>query len=235
MTLSTTRTSDVEAPRAAVRPMGLLREPVSGLTHLVGAVAALAGTIALLDAADGPTRHLVAFAVYGASLVLLLGASAAYHLVRVAPPTLRILRTLDHLSIFALIAGTYTPICLVPLYGPWGITLVSVLWGTVALGVFVSLFWLDAPRFVTVGIYLVMGWAGVVALGPAVRLVPAATLWLILAGGLAYSVGAIVYARRRPDPLPGVFGFHEIWHLFVLAGAGCHFVAVWGLVGYPAG
>lgn len=209
-----------------------LKDPGSAITHLIGAVLSVMGLVALvtLAARRGTPWHVVSFSVFGASLVLLYTASTLYHSLRVPPRAAVALRKLDHSMIFVLIAGTYTPFTLLPLRGPWGWSLLGVAWGVAVLGIVVKLFWLDAPRWLYTTVYVLMGWMVVVALGPLVRAAPLpATIWLGV-GGLFYTLGAALYASRWPNPWPGKFGFHEIWHLFVLAGSVAHFAAVLQLV-----
>jgi hemolysin III len=204
-----------------------LREPVNALTHGVGVLMSLIGAVVLLVVSTGEPRRLVAFAIYGASLVVLYTASTLLHAVKGRPRVLYRLRVFDHAAIFVLIAGSYTPIALVSLaeVSPaWGWSLFGVAWGFAGLGVLFKLFWLDAPRWLSVVLYIAMGWMAVVALAPMAQALPWAALAWLLAGGLFYSIGAVVYATKRPDPWPGVFGYHELWHLFVLAGSVCHYV-----------
>ena len=199
-----------------------IREPVNGATHLIGLLLAGAGTILLLRMAQGPSE-LVAFGVYGATLILLFGASTLYHTLTVPDRPGRALRTLDHIAIYFLIAGTYTPVALVTLRGPLGWTLLAAVWLIALAGIPFKLFFLDAPVWLSTGTYLAMGYLALVAVVPIARAVSLAGLAWLIAGGLAYTVGAVVYARQRPNPFPGRFGHHEIWHLLVLAGSGCHF------------
>jgi hemolysin III len=210
------------------RVMRRLREPVSGLTHLVGGLLGVVGLVVLLATAAGAGRmdQLVAFAVFGLSLILLYTASALYHLLPLSPAGVARLRRVDHMAIFLLIAGTYTPFCLLALDGGWRAGLLGLVWGLALCGVLLKLFWMGAPRWLSVGLYLGLGWAAVVAAPALFRAIPAGGMAWVLAGGLAYSGGALVYGLKRPDPLPGVFGFHELWHLFVVAGSACHFWAV---------
>lgn len=210
------------------RTKKILREPVNGLTHLAGGVLAVAGLVVLLVGAAGAGRpdQLVAFGVFGASLIVLYTASALYHLLPLSPAGVARLRRLDHMSIFALIAGTYTPFCLLVLEGGWRWGLLGLIWGLALGGVLIKLFWMDAPRWLSVLIYLGMGWIAVIAGPQLFRTLPAGGIAWVLAGGLIYSAGALVYGLKRPNPAPGIFGFHELWHLFVLAGSACHFWAV---------
>jgi len=210
-----------------------LKDPVSALTHWFGAALSLVGLIALVvsGARTGSTWHVVSFAVYGASLIGLYTASAVYHSV---PETESgklnlVLRKLDHIMIYILIAGTYTPFCLVPLRGVWGWSLFGAIWGCAVAGFFLKLFWMSAPRWFSTAIYVLMGWLVVVATYPLLHSVSDAGLLWMLAGGLFYTVGAILYATKWPRLWPGVFSFHEVWHLFVMAGSLCHFFSIYTL------
>jgi hemolysin III len=199
-----------------------VREPVNAWSHLAGLIFATAGTVVLLRLAHSPAQT-VAFAVYGGSLVLLYAASTVYHALPLPPDRLRTLRTLDHIAIYFLIAGTYTPVALVTLHGPSGWALLAAAWVIAAAGIPFKIWWLDAPVWLSTGIYLAMGYMALLAVAPLARAVPPGGLAWLVAGGAAYTAGAIIFSRGRPNPFPGVFGHHEIWHLFVLAGSGCHF------------
>jgi hemolysin III len=207
-----------------------LREPVSGLTHLAGVLLALVALIVLLTRADRADQ-LLAFGIFGLSLVALYSASALYHLLPVSPAATARLRRLDHMTIFILIAGTYTPVCVLALEGGWRAGLLGLIWTLALCGVALKMLWMRAPRWLSVGIYLAMGWIAVIAASAIFRAVPYGGIAWILGGGLVYSAGALIYALKRPDPVPGVFGFHELWHLFVLAGSACHF---WAMLRYIA-
>ncbi len=199
-----------------------IREPVNAWSHFVGLVLAGAGSILLLRLARGAAET-VAFAVYGGSLVLLYGASTLYHALPLPAHRLRPLRTLDHIAIYFLIAGTYTPVAIVTLHGTPGQMLLVAAWSIALLGVPFKIWWLDAPVWVSTGVYLAMGYMSLLAAAPLAAAVPPSGLAWLLAGGVAYTVGAIIFTRRRPDPWPGRFGHHEIWHLLVLVGSACHF------------
>jgi hemolysin III len=205
-----------------------LREPVNGLTHLAAGLLASVGLIVLLakTAREGRIDQLVAFGVFGFSLISLYTASALYHLLPLSPLGVARLRRVDHMAIFVLIAGTYTPFCLLALDGVWKIGLLGLIWSLALCGMLLKVFWMEAPRWLSVAFYLGMGWVAVVAAPALFRAVPAGGMAWVLAGALAYSVGALVYWLKRPNPIPGVFGFHELWHLFVVAGSACHFWAV---------
>jgi hemolysin III len=205
-----------------------LREPVNGLTHLVGGLLASVGLVVLLATAASAGRmdQLVAFGVFGFSLIALYTASALYHLLPLSPASVARLRRADHITIFLLIAGTYTPFCLLALDGGWRVGLLSLIWGLALCGVLLKLLWMDAPRWLSVTLYLGMGWVAVIAAPALFRAVPTGGMVWVLGGGLVYSAGALIYGLKRPNPVPGVFGFHELWHVFVVAGSACHYWAV---------
>lgn len=200
-----------------------IRDPMSCLTHLSGAVVALFCTIWMIyKAVPFGAVYIVAFAVFGASLVLLYTASAVYHMLRVRDSVLKMLRRIDHTMIFFLIAGTYTPVCLIPLRGPWGWSILSVVWGLALLGTFMKIFWLHAPRALSTAIYVIMGWIVVVAFYPLLNAISTGAFVLLLLGGLSYTLGAVIYALKWPPLKVQWIGFHEIFHLFVLLGSAFH-------------
>jgi hemolysin III len=216
-----------------VNPKPVLREPVSGLTHLAAAVLAVVGLVLLLRAglARGRPHYPLSLGVFGASLVLLYTASSLYHLLRLSPRGTRILRRLDHTMIFVLIAGTYTPVCVLALPGAWGWGLLAGVWTLALAGMVMKLVWLHAPRWLSVAVYLLMGWLVVIAAWPLVESIPPGGLAYLAAGGLLYTAGAAVYALKRPNLLPG-FGFHELFHLFVIGGSLSHFWMIYRYVSH---
>jgi len=199
-----------------------IREPFNAGSHLAGLLLAAAGTWFLVRVSHDRTQAL-AFAVYGATLILLYAASTVYHGLPLGAAGLRRLRTLDHIAIYFLIAGTYTPVAMVTLRDSGGPTLLAASWAIAGLGIPFKIRWLDAPVWISTGTYLAMGYLALVAVVPLGRAVGASGLAWLVAGGLAYTVGAIIYARQRPDPLPERFGHHGLWHLLVLAGSAFHF------------
>ncbi|MEX1277023.1 MAG: hemolysin III family protein [Bacteroidota bacterium] len=202
-----------------------LRDPVSGLTHAAGLFLSIAGLVLLVTyaALDEKPWHIVSFSIFGMSLILLYAASSLYHLLPVGEQAVPILRKIDHIMIYVLIAGTYTPVCLVALRGPWGWSLFGTVWGLALGGILLKFFWMNAPRWFSTAIYLGMGWLVVIALAPLIEAMPAGgVIWLSI-GGMFYTVGAVIYAVKKPNIVPGVFGFHELWHLFVMAGSFSHF------------
>ncbi len=210
------------APALAVRPKP--KPKLRGVSHQVAFFVALAGTGVLVRSAHGD-RAAAAAAIYGASLSALLGISALYHRKTWAPGPRAVMRRVDHSAIFLFIAGAYTPLfwLLDPVPGHRPLWIV---WVGAAIGVGKSLLWPHAPKALTAALYLVLGWA---VIGDVVRLrdvMGPAALWLLVLAGVVYSLGAVVYARRRPDPAPLVFGYHEIFHALVLAASACTFAHV---------
>lgn len=219
-------TAATSSPRGLAR---VFREPANALTHLIGLVLAIAGMVTLIVVSVGDPWRLASALVFGASMVLLYSASTLLHGVRAGPGVIKRLRVFDHAAIFVLIAGTYTPITLVSLrvVSPaWSWALFGTVWGLALLGVLFKVLWIGAPRWLSVALYVALGWLAVVALAPLLAALQLGALVWLLAGGLFYTGGAIIYARKRPDPWPDTFGFHALWHLFVLAGTACHFVMV---------
>ncbi len=203
-----------------------LREPVNSLTHWVGAILAVIGLIALLVVGWSTPAKLISLVVYGVSLVFLFSASATYHMVQVKDKALEIFRKIDHSAIYVLIAGTYTPFCVNALTGFWKWGMLTVIWSLAVIGIVVKIFYIRAPRWLNAGIYIVMGWLVLAVIGQIVaNLSPWVLTWLIV-GGVTYTLGAVVYMAKLFNFKPGVFGFHEVWHIFVLLAALFHYIAV---------
>ncbi len=205
-----------------------IREPVNSLTHWGGALLALAGLIALLVVGWSTPAKILSLTVYGLSLIGMFSASATYHMVHVNDRALEIFRKIDHSAIYLLIAGTYTPFCVNAFTGFWKWGLLGIIWGLALIGITVKVFVIRAPRWVNAGIYLIMGWLCVAAIGQ-MSVLPAWVLTWMIIGGVTYTLGAIVYMTKIFNFVPGVFGFHEVWHIFVLLAAAAHFVAVLGV------
>ena len=211
----------VESSALTAPPRPLLR----GVLHQAAfAVSLVVGTL-LIVGADGARRH-VAAAVFAASVAACFGASALYHRVTWTPNLRRWMRRIDHAGIYLLIAGTYTPVCLLVLDGTWRIVVLAIVYAGAAAAVVLKFAWVDAPKWVAPALGLALGWTAVVALPQlATRLNPAAVA-LLGVGGLAYTAGAIIYARRRPNPMPMVFGYHELFHALTIAAVACQYVAI---------
>lgn len=205
-----------------------IREPGSALTHFIAMLLALCAAVPLLvrAAVHSGVKSLTAMTVFMISMVLLYAASTIYHSVNCSGRILRIFRKMDHMMIFILIAGTYTPVCLLTLPEPSGLMLLAAVWGIALVGIFIKGFWITCPKWFSSVLYIAMGWSCLSVLGQLFSLLPLhAFLWL-LAGGLIYTAGGIIYALRLPlfDARHPMFGLHEIFHLFVMAGSLCHFV-----------
>lgn len=205
-------------------------DPFSCYSHLLGVLLSTSGLVALVALAHGDPWRVVAFSIYGASLILLYSGSTVYHWAALSSPRKDLLKRLDHAAIFVLIAGTYTPVCLITLRGRWGWGVGGVVWGLAAVGVSLKLSLPHLSRWMTTALYLGMGWIAVVAAAPLVRSLPIGGLIWLVTGGVVYSLGGMVYATQRPDPFPARFGFHEIFHLLVLGGSAAHFVLMVGYV-----
>lgn len=206
-----------------------LREPVNSLTHWAGAVLALIGLIALLIVGWGTPAKVISLIIYGTSLIFLFSASATYHMVEVKERALEIFRKIDHAAIYFLIAGTYTPFCVNAFDGFWKSGMLSIIWSLAVIGIGVKVFYIRSPRWLNAGIYVIMGWLSIAAIGQMLAVLPIWVLGWLFAGGVIYTLGAVVYITKIFNFVPGVFGFHEIWHIFVMLAAAAHFVAVLGV------
>jgi hemolysin III len=209
-----------------------LRDPVSGLTHCIGALLAFVGLIVLVIKASSPLKpwHLTTYCIFGIGMILLYTASTLYHWLPLSHDGTSRLRKLDHMMIFVLIAATYTPFCLIPLRGAWGWSIFGTVWAVALIGIVFKMFWISAPRWLSALMYVFMGWIMIVGIVPLVRsLQPGALFWLFT-GGVLYSSGALIYAMKRPNPIPRILGFHEIFHIFVMLGSLAHFWTIYHYV-----
>lgn len=207
-----------------------VREPFNAISHLAGAAAALPGGFFLLEWGGNTFARAISLLVYSASLVGLFSASGIYHALGGSPRTQEILRKIDHSAIYLLIAGTYTPFCVIAFSGFWRWGFLVIIWSLALAGIGVKMFTLHAPRWFTAGVYVVMGWLSIFAIREILlRMTPFAIGWLVT-GGVLYTLGAVIYVTKKGNFFPGVFGFHELWHIFVLLGAAAHFVAVTGIL-----
>ena len=192
---------------------------------------AIAAGIVLICLANGPAAK-ASSAVFMATSLLLFGISAVYHRFNWKPSTLAIFRRIDHSNIFLLIAGTYTPLAVNALPFPKNVILLSIIWGGAVLGIAFRIFWLKAPRWLYVALYILLGWGAILYIGDLVA-ANVATMVLVLVGGLAYTTGALFYALKRPNPKRGVFGFHELFHACTVIAFLCHWTAILLLVLHP--
>lgn len=205
-----------------------IREPGSAITHFIGMMMAVFAAVPLLVKAGvtSGSNHLTAMAIFMFSMILLYGASTLYHSVNLTGRSLRIFRKLDHMMIFVLIAGSYTPVCLIVLGGQLGYTLLAIVWSIALVGMIIKAFWITCPKWFSSVIYIVMGWVCVLVFGQLFNTLPAAAFGWLLAGGIIYTVGGIIYALKLPifNSKHKEFGSHEVFHLFVMGGSICHFI-----------
>ena len=206
----------------------------STVTHAAGLVAAVVGFVTLLILCEPAVGRVTAACIYGFSLIALFGASTLYHFLDLGEVGNRWLQRLDHIGIYLLIAGSFVPAAVVLLDGAWRATILAVIGAWAAGGVALKLFWMDCPERLSTALYVAFGWFGVVPIIKAFPHLSAGDLALIIGGGLAYTLGAVIFTKEWPNPWPERFGHHEIWHLFVLAGATCHWVWILGVLTTPA-
>jgi hemolysin III len=203
-----------------------LREPVNGLTHLIAAGVAFVGLIILLILGWGQPGKIVSLLIYGFSLTLLFLASGIYHSVKASSNAMLKLRKFDHSAIYLLIAGTYTPICFNMFTGFWKWGMLGIVWGLALVGIGVKIFFIKAPRWATAGVYILMGWLCTLGTQEILTALPIGAIIWLAAGGIIFTLGAVVYITKTMDFVPGVFGFHEVWHIFVILGALAHFIMI---------
>jgi hemolysin III len=205
--------------------LSLQRPMLRGVSHVCAAIAAVLGAPLLLLIADSP-RAYVGAAIFAASLILLYSTSAAYHRITWTPLFRAIISRMDHSMVLVLIAGTYTPFCLVVLGNAWGITMLSVVWGIAGAGILVNLALPATPRWLRVGFYVTLGWVGLVSAAELAARLAAAPMALLVLGGVLYTLGGVIYAIGKPDPWPRVFGHLEVFHLFIIAGSVLHYSSI---------
>lgn len=208
-----------------------IKEPGSAITHFIGMLMAIFAAVPLLiKAAHEPGRiYIISLAIYAASLILLYAASTTYHTFDISAKVNTILKKIDHMMISVLIAGSYTPVCLIVLKGRTGIILLSIVWAIAIAGILIKAFWVYCPKWISSVLYIGMGWTCVLAFTQILNnMSPAAFGWL-LAGGIIYTVGGVIYALKLPlfNNKHKNFGSHEIFHLFVMGGSACHFVVMY--------
>lgn len=223
----------MDAPVSIHKPSRKFRikEPGSAITHFIGMVMAVIASVPLLiKAAHQPDSiYFIAMSVYAASLILLYAASTTYHTFDISERVNKLLKKIDHMMISVLIAGSYTPVCLIALKGRLGIILLSIVWGIAIAGILIKAFWIFCPKWVSSVLYIGMGWTCVLAFTQLLsNLAPAAFGWL-LAGGIIYTIGGVIYALKLPlfNSRHQNFGSHEIFHLFVMGGSACHFIVMY--------
>jgi hemolysin III len=196
-----------------------------GVSHKWAFYGSLGAALPLLLVADGSTG-MVAAAVFAGAVTVMFGVSALYNRIDWGPTAHLWMRRLDHTGIYLMVAGSYTPFGLLVLDGAWRIAILAVVWSGVVIGIAIKMAWPNAPGRVTATLAVSLGWVAVIALPKAIPVLPAAGLALLISGGVLYTVGAFVYVRQRPDPRPAVFGFHEVFHLLVIAAVACHYATI---------
>ena len=201
-----------------------VRPRFRGVLHAVGFVVACIVGGVFVSATDG--RRLVAAAVFAGSAATMLGASALYHRVTWSPRARPVMRRVDHAGIYILIAGTYTPVGLLSLHGSIQRTVLGVVWAGAAAAIVTKIFWVGSPKWLSAVFGITLGWIGIAAMPQLAHSAGIAAVALLAAGGVAYTLGAIVYARRKPDPIPTVFGYHEVFHALTLVALVCQYVAI---------
>ncbi len=211
-----------------------IKDPGSAITHFIGMLmACLAALPLLIKAATNPDKiHIISLSIFVLSLIGLYLASTLYHSLNINPKINKVLKKFDHMMISVLIAGTYTPICLIVLKGTVGWVLFSIIWGMAIGGIVLKALWVTCPKWVSSVVYIAMGWTCVLAFGPLINSLPKNGLLLLIAGGVIYTLGGIIYALKLPifNSRHKYFGSHEIFHLFVMAGSFCHFLLMYQFV-----
>ncbi|MEH7747652.1 hemolysin III family protein [Neobacillus drentensis] len=206
-----------------------IREPINGLTHLAGAILAFAGLLAMVIKAAATTSSptaITAVIIFGVSMILLYSASATYHMVIARDKVIAFLRRLDHSMIFILIAGTYTPFCFISLNGKIGAILFSIIAGIAISGVVFKMVWFNCPRWISTALYLAMGWMIVFVFSPLTGSLNPNGLFLLILGGIFYTIGGVIYGAKPKFLQSKYMGFHEIFHIFILLGSLAHFLTV---------
>lgn len=210
-----------------------LREPINGFTHLAGAVLSFIGLLALVIKTtlnDHSTISLTAVIIFGLSMILLYAASATYHLVVSSDKVISFLRRLDHAMIFVLIAGSYTPFCLIALNGTTGWILFGIIFMAAVTGVCFKLIWFNCPRWISTIIYVAMGWISIFLIVPLYKALSLQGIALLIGGGVFYTIGALIYATKPEFLKSKYLGFHEIFHVFIMLGTLTHFFCVFKYV-----
>lgn len=211
-----------------------IREPGSAITHFIGMMMALIASTPLLVKAAGTMNHtiMVAMAVFILSMILLYGASAAYHSVNVSSKILRVFRKIDHMMIFVLIAGSYTPVCMIVLGGTLGYTMLAIVWGIAIIGMAIKALWITCPKWFSSIIYIAMGWVCIFVFGRLLHTLSVPAFIWLLTGGIIYTIGGVIYALKLPifNSRHTHFGSHEVFHLFVMGGSVCHFIFMYEYV-----
>lgn len=203
-----------------------MREPVNTWTHFITFLAGIAGLVYLIIFSCGDLAKLATMGIYGASIVILYGASTAYHWANTTPEKQLILRKFDHISIFILISGTYTPVLYYGLEGTWRWAMLGAIWGLSLVGIIIKIFFLGIQRWVSTMFYIILGWMAIVPISRLIQAYPKEAILLLFLGGLSYTIGGIIYATKIFNFIPNKFGFHEVFHIFISIGSLLHFAMI---------
>lgn len=211
-----------------------LKDPGSAITHFIGMLMAMFAAIPLIiKSLSAPDKiHVMCLSIFIISMIMLYGASTAYHSFNLSDKTNKLLKKLDHCMIFVMIAGSYTPICVIVLQGITGYTLLAIVWGIALLGIIFKLCWVTCPKWLSSCLYIAMGWVCVLAFTQIINALPSAAFNWLLAGGIIYTIGGVIYALKLPifNSKHKYFGSHEVFHCFVIAGSICHFIMMFNYV-----
>jgi len=203
-----------------------MKEPVNTWTHFITFLASIIGLVFLIILSHSNSSKLITMTVYGVSVIVLFGTSTVYHWVKTTPEKERLLRKLDHISIFLLIAGSYTPVFYYGLDGIWKWAMLSAIWVLALIGIVLKVFFIDVHRSVSTAFYISLGWMALIPLFKLVQSFPIGAIILMFLGGVAYTIGGVIYGTKIFDFFPNKFGFHEIFHLFVSVGSVLHFIMI---------
>lgn len=202
-----------------------IREPGSAITHFIAWLMAAIAALPLILKSDN-TLTTIALTIFAVSMILLYAASTIYHTLNVSDKIIKIFKKLDHMMIFVLIAGSYTPVCLIILGGNMGYSLLALVWGVAIIGMVINMLWINCPKWFSSIIYIAMGWLCLLVFGTLLNVLPHTAFAWLLAGGILYTIGGVIYALKLPifNSIHKYFGSHEIFHLFVMGGSICHFI-----------
>ena len=209
-----------------------IKEPFSAISHALGAVFAIVALILLIQESVNPIKpwHIVSFSIFGSGMFLLYTASTLYHWLPVSANLENKLRNLDHAMIHVLIASTYTPVCLIPLRGIWGWSMFGIIWGLAIFGILLKVFWKSLPNWFSITFYIFMGWLSLIAIYPMIMTLQIGAMVWIFIGGFFYTIGAVIHGLNKPNPIPKIFGAHEIFHVFVILGSFSHFMCMYNYI-----
>lgn len=204
-----------------------MKEPVNTLTHFIPLLIGIVTLIYFMTESIGQTEKFITLTIFGTSVILLYGASSAYHWIKTTPKKELILRKMDHIAIFLLIAGSYTPVLYFGLEGAWKNAMITVVWTLAAVGISLKFWFMNAPRWISTVFYITLGWVAVVPFAKLMDFYPNEAIGLLLIGGVFYTIGGIIYATKIFNFYPNKFGFHEIFHLFIVLGTLSHYIMMY--------